>query len=276
MKSTSLGLLRFSLCGEMSIACALMVPALGNAEPRTAPADETAWTLVARVDWLDGLSSAVSPQANPGDIEIVPDPADASRKVLRATIARRESFTHVANGSPRAEVLLREPATFAQGFDYLVRWSTYIPRNFEFDNKQLVIISQIHQSAKEGGPTIALTLLGTNYYISTRGGMQSQKTTAGATLCCADSDKGKWVHWTLRYIPDDSGHRSLTQLWKDGESVFHSEHVANAYPGDQHAYWKVGLYKAGWEKEPSDAQVQTLFYGSISIRMRNGSKVWNP
>lgn len=265
MKYISLQLPHFSLCVVTLLACALMVPPLVNAEP---PKDDTAPTRTAHVDWLDGLSDAVSLQANPGDIEIVSDPEDASRKVLRATIARRESYMHVANGTPRAEVLFREPATFAQGSDYLVRWSTYIPRNFEFDDKQMVIISQIHQSAREGGPTVALTLLGTSYYISTRGGMQVQKTTAGVDLCCADSDKGKWVHWTLRYIPDDSGKRSLTQLWKNGQSVFRSEHVANAYPGDQHAYLKIGLYKAGWRKEPSDAEVQILFYGPVSIFKR--------
>lgn len=258
----------FSLCAVTLSACMLMAPALTNAEP--VPSDGISWTRMASVNWRDGLSSTVSPQANPGGIEIVPDPDDTSRKVLRATIARSESFAHVANGSPRAEVLFHEPATFAQGSDYLVQWSTYIPRGFEFDGKQMVIISQILPSSKKArhGPTLALTLLGTNYYISTRGGMRVQKTTAGAKLCCADGDEGRWVHWTLRYIPDDSGQQSLTQLWKNGETVFRSEHVANAYLGDQRAYLKIGLYKAGWEKEPSDAEVQTLFYGPVSILKR--------
>ncbi|MCX5544998.1 heparin lyase I family protein [Paraburkholderia sp. CNPSo 3076] len=265
MKLASLQLPRFGLCGVTLLACALMMPALTNAD---LPPVDPAGTRMIHVDWDAGFGSVVSLQANPGGIEIVSDPENAARKVLRSTIARRESYTHVANGTPRAELLFREPATFAQGSDYLVRWSTYIPRDFEFDGKQMVIISQIHQSAREGGPTLALTLLATNYYISTRGGTQVEKTTAGAKLCCADGDKGKWVYWMLRYIPDDSGQQSLTQLWKNGESVFRSEHVANAYPDDQHAYMKVGLYKAGWEKEPSDAEVQTLFYGPVSIFKR--------
>ncbi|WP_321935024.1 heparin lyase I family protein [Paraburkholderia sp. J8-2] len=258
-------LLRYGLCGVTVLACAFMATEPANADQVPVSA---ALTQMAHVDWHAGTSGAVSVQANPGDIEIASNPEDASRKVLRVKIARRESYVDVANGTPRAELLFREPATFAQGSDYLVQWSTYIPRDFEFDGKQMVIISQIHQSAREGGPTVALTLLGTSYYVSTRGGIQVQKTTAGAKICCADSDKGKWVHWMLRYIPDDSGVRSFTQLWKNGESAFRSEHVPNAYSGDQHAYLKIGLYKAGWEKEASDAETQTLFYGPVSIFKR--------
>lgn len=265
MSFTSFRLSRFSLYGRTLFACALAMPGFVSAAP---PPDDSKWRQMAEVDWRDGLSGAVSPQANPGDIETVPDPDDALRQVLRATIARHESFTSVANGTPRAEVLFREPATFAQRSDYLVRWSTYIPHRFEFDAKQMVIISQIHQSARQGGPTVALALLGTSYYVSTRGGMQVQKITARGKICCADDDRGKWVHWTLRYIPDDSGKQSLTQLWKNDELVFGSEKIANAYPGDQNAYLKIGLYKAGWQREPSDAEVQTLFYGPVSIRKR--------
>ncbi|WP_321882803.1 heparin lyase I family protein [Paraburkholderia bannensis] len=275
MKSIALRPRCFDWCGGALLAIMLMTPSLADAEAHVPPGEAT-WESVARVDWRDGLSEAVSEQANPGGIEVVPDPEDASRKVLRAAIARNENFTHVANGSPRAEVLFREPASFAQGSDYLLQWSTYLPRNFEFDGKQMVIVSQIHPSGKSGSPTLALTLLGTNYYISTRGGMQVQRTTAGAKLCCAENDRGHWVYWTLRYIPDDSGQQSLTQLWKNGVSVFHSEHVANAYLGDQHSYLKVGLYKSGWLKEPSDVEVQTMFYGPVSILRRKTNLTRNP
>ncbi|WP_321870935.1 heparin lyase I family protein [Paraburkholderia tropica] len=265
MRIRSLKFLRFGLGCAALIAHTLVVAATANKDLTLV---DPAWIRLAHVDWHSKWDSVVSTQANPGDLAIVSDPENGLRKVLRAKIARYENYTHVANGTPRAELLFHEPAIFIQGTDYLVRWSTYIPRDFEFDSKQMVIISQIHQSAREGGPTVALTLLGTNYYISTRGGLQVQRTTAGANLCCADDDRGKWVNWTLRYIPDDSGRKSLTQLWKNGESVFRSEHIANAYSGDQRAYLKIGLYKAGWKKEQSDSELQTLFYGPVSIFKR--------
>ncbi|WP_322105697.1 heparin lyase I family protein [Paraburkholderia sp. J41] len=270
MNSVWLKLFPSYVGGLMLAVTALMTPLLANAGQQGAPSDNSFGTSMVEANWRDGLDRMVSPQANPGSITFVSDPIDSSRQVLRVTIARGEDYTHVANGVPRAEVLFHEPATFAQGVDYLVKWSTFIPRDFEFDSKQMVIVSQILTSATVGGhgPTVALTLLGTDYYISTRGGVNVQKTTAGAKLCCADSDQGKWVNWTLRYIPDDTGRRSLTQLWKNGRSVFRSDHVANAYVGDQHAYLKIGLYKAGWKKEPSDAEVQTLLYGPVSISRR--------
>ncbi len=247
---------------------ALTMPGLASSAPQSGPPDDSASVSLANVNWGAGFGKAVTVQANPGDIAIVPDPEDASRRALKVKIERHENFANVVNGTPRAEVLLREPATFNQRSDYLVSWSTYIPRDFAFDNKQLVIISQIHQSLKAGGPTVALTLLGPNYYISTRGGTQVQKTSAGAKICCAVSDKGRWVRWALRYVPDDSGKRSLTQLWKDGKSVFRSENTPNAYPGDQDAYMKIGLYKSAWAKEPSDVDALTMLYGPVSIRKR--------
>lgn len=262
----------FGSLRSAALLLALIVPVLADGAPRgglpAGPAADASWISMADANWNNGFGDAVTVQANPGDVAIVPDPDDASRKVLKVRIERSENFANVVNGSPRAELLFHKPATFAQGSDYLVSWSTYIPRDFAFDSKQLVIISQIHQSRMAGGPTLALTLLGKNYFISTRGGMQVQKTTAGAKMCCADSDKGKWVRWVLRYVPDDSGKHSLTQLWKNGAPVFLSTHVANAYPDDQEAYLKMGLYKSGWEKAPSDATSITLFYGPVSVRKR--------
>lgn len=250
----------------MVLFTALPLYRMAGGETREGLPDHTAWSITASVDWRDGFTDAVTVQANPNGIVIVPDPDAISGRVIRAKIERDERFTSIVNGTPRAEVLIREPATFIQGKEYLVRWSTFIPKEFEFDYKQLVIISQIHQGTLAGGPTVALTVLGESYFISTRGGAQLKSTTAGAKICCAETDKGKWVQWTLRYIPDDSGRYSLTQLWKGDDSVFRSEHVANAYPGDNSAYMKVGLYKAGWKREPSDVKTVTMLFGPISIR----------
>lgn len=268
MLAASLPFLLLGILPTVLLMLIVTIPARADSEQYGEPASDASWIVMANVNWSMGPGGAVAVQANPGDVEIVLDPDDASRRALKVTIARHENFSNVANGAPRAEVLMREPATFSQGFDYLLSWSTYIPGDFTFDSEQMVIITQIHQSLKEGGPTVALTLLGENYYISTRGGMQVQKTTARAEICCADRDKGRWVRWLLRYVPDDSGKHSLTQLWKDGNSVFLSEHVANAYPGDQDAYLKIGLYKAGWGRELSEVETITMLYGPVSIRRR--------
>jgi len=219
-------------------------------------------------DWQDGINAEIAVQANPGDIAVVADPVVAGRKSLRVSMSRNESFTNVANGSPRAELLLPAPVSFAQGKDYLIRWSTFLPVGFAFDPEQLVIITQIHQSLAVGSPTIALTLLGTQYAISERGGQNPTNVSGGKSFCCADADTGKWVNWALRYIPDDTGAHSSVELYKNGQSVYAVEGVPNAYLNDQSSYLKIGLYKPNWVTQPSDVSQITMFFGPVYVSQR--------
>ncbi|QIN60058.1 Polysaccharide lyase [Caballeronia sp. SBC1] len=219
-------------------------------------------------DWRGGIDPEIDVQSNPGDISVVADPVVPGRNALRASISITENFSGVANGTPRAEVLFPAPVTFAQGKDYLIRWSTFLPIGFVFDSKQLVIVTQIHQSLTTGSPTIALGLLGTQYGISERGGSNPTVASGGKWLCCADADRGKWVNWALRYVPDETGQHSSLELYKDGTSVYAVQGAPNAYMTDQSAYLKMGLYKAGWKTQPSDVTQITMFFGPVYVSQR--------
>lgn len=226
------------------------------------------YTTLYGAGWQSGIDSSIVVQANPGDVTIVADPVVSGSKAVRVSISRSENFSAVANGAPRAELLFPTPVRFAQRKDYLIRWSTYLPPTFAFDSKQLVIITQIHQTSDSGSPTIALTLLGTQYAISERGGLNPTVVSGAKWLCCADADRGKWVHWALRYVPDETGQHAYTELYKNGTSVFGTRGAANAYPGDQSAYLKIGLYKPNWIKQPSDVAQMTVMYGPVYVSQR--------
>jgi hypothetical protein len=165
-------------------------------------------------------------------------------------------------------LLFPAPVRFEQGRDYLIRWSTWLPADFRFDSRQLMIITQINQGKWTGAPTLALALQGERYAISGHGGVRHDKVSAGKWLCCADADRGRWVHWAIRYVPDETGQRALTELYKDGERVFAASGVPNAYPGVQDAYLKIGLYKPDWDVEPSDVATSTVLYGPLSVLRR--------
>jgi hypothetical protein len=231
-------------------------------------ADEGYQTLYATslgVNDRDGLIV----QANPGDITFVPDPATGAPSVMQAHIDLAENYSKLVNGAPRAEVLLPESVKFMQGGDYRVHWRTWLPADFKFDARQLTMIMQVHQSQASGSPTLALTLLGEKYAFSQRGGVNSTAISAATWICCANSDRGRWVDWTLRYVPDESGARAYTELYKDGRSVFRAQHLPNAYEHDQLAYPKFGLYKPHWARDLSDVESQTVLYGPISVERRN-------
>ncbi|GAB7524915.1 hypothetical protein PBS_39040 [Paraburkholderia sp. 2C] len=234
-------------------------------------ADSAAYVTLYETDWQQGLDPRAGIQANPGGIALVGDPADsaaaehAARKVLRAHIDRSERYAGIANGVPRAELLFPTPVRFEQNRDYLIRWSTWLPADFAFDARQLMIITQVNQGKWTGAPTLALALLGDRYAVSVHGGVRHDQVSAGKWLCCADVDRGRWVRWAIRYVPDETGQRAVTELYKDGVRVFAAPGAPNAYPAVNDAYLKLGLYKPEWDMAPSDVATSTIFYGPLSV-----------
>ncbi|MFM0289997.1 heparin lyase I family protein [Paraburkholderia megapolitana] len=224
--------------------------------------------LVFETSWKNGFERGMGTQAaQPADVAVVDDPLSPGHKAVRIHIGKDENFAHVANGLPRAELLLPQSVHFETGREYLIRWSTLLPAGFRFDSQKMAIVTQIHQSALSGSPPFMLTLLGPDYTASERGGTNTVHG-RGARICCASSDVARWVHWALYYTPDASGHRAITQLWKDGVKVFDSHGMPNAYPDEQRAYLKLGVYKPGWQQTPSDIDEITLFYGPVSVQQR--------
>jgi len=218
-----------------------------------------------QTDWRHGLNSDLSVQANPGDLSIVPDRGSIKEYALKAKIRRSDDFSQVANGTPRAEVVFPSSVRFAQGETYRIRWSTMLPLGTQFDNKQFVIVTQIHQSTRYGSPPLALSIQGTQYGIALRGGELHDKASATQWICCADADVGRWVEWELLYRPDERGERSITDLYRDGKLVFRATGARNAYPGDQKAYLKLGLYKPDWLRKPTETSDMSMLYGPVTV-----------
>jgi Polysaccharide lyase len=219
-------------------------------------------------DWADGIDASLGRQAATADaLSVVADPLDPTRYALQASIARDDDFSHVANGSPRAELVFSNAARFEAGRDYVVRWTTLIPASFEFGPHETQLITQIHQGTASGPPPIMLTLSSADYTFSERGGEHTEHG-RGPRICCAPDDRGKWVHWTLRYVPDSTGLHAVTQLWKDAQLVYEGRGAPNAYPDDRQAYLKIGLYKPGWQTSGSSVDKLTILYGPLSIGVR--------
>lgn len=84
-----------------------------------------------------------------------------------------------------------------------------------------------------------------------------------------------WSDWRtgigdpgFQKAPDASGRQAVTHLWKDGVSVFDGSGRPNAYPGDMYAYLKFGVYTPDWLKSPSDIDAVTLYFGEVSVGMK--------
>ncbi|KVN26091.1 hypothetical protein WT11_30630 [Burkholderia stagnalis] len=208
---------------------------------------------------------------NSTDVTATSDPVAPGRRAIRVEMRRSENFSRVANGSPRAEFTLPRDVYLSPGHEYLIRWRTYLPRNFAFDLKQMEIITQIHQSGLSGPPPFMLTLTGAQYTLSVRGGANTAHG-SGIAMCCAADDRGKWVDWALQYAPDASGRTAVTRLWKNGVMQFSGDGLPNAYPGDLYAYLKFGVYKPGWLHEPTDIDFIQLYFGEVSLAAKKSGR----
>ncbi|WP_454874104.1 heparin lyase I family protein [Paraburkholderia xenovorans] len=215
---------------------------------------------IKHVDWQDGLVSLYGIQSPSAEnVTVVDDPLARGRKVAQVYIRSDQNYTQVANGSPRAEMVFGGDVEFVQGNDYLVQWSTYIPQSYVFDPKLLMVVAQIHQGPTAGSPAMELDLNGGHYVVSVRGGSHQA---FSKEICCAPQDQGKWVNWALRYVPDSTGAHASTQLWKDGVAVFATQGVPNAYPADNSAYLKMGIYLLSPFQSRNEL---TLLFGPVTI-----------
>jgi hypothetical protein len=203
-------------------------------------------------------------QPTPSSITIANAPCQPSRRAVRVSIRQQDDYSRVANGVPRAEIGFGGRFTFQQGREYLLRWSTCLPAGYQFDSRQPEGIGQIHEGAAQGSPPWSMTLVGDRYQVQMRDGTRVQTRDIGP----AATDRGHWVQWTLRYRPDATGASALTELTKDGAQVLAANGIPNAYPNDNRAYFKIGIYKWWWKERPSDVSERTAFFGDVSAGVR--------
>lgn len=216
-------------------------------------------------NWVGGIDHRIQIQAPEKDSISWPGKDGAMpSNMLKVSISRDDNYAGVANGTPRAEMSFNGFLHFKRKREYVVHWQTFIPGDYMFDAKQPELFAQIHQGPPAGYPPFAIFISGATQYevhnrtVSTRDYVTSR-------FGSPQEDRGRIVHWALRYVPDDTGSRAVTELTKDGKRVFAIYGVPNAYANDDRAYLKLGLYKADWQKKPSDVDVRTLYYGPVSI-----------
>lgn len=243
--------------------CLMFAAMLVSHKPLAAAAER----LLFETDWRAGVDVRLGVQAAaPSDVWVehalgMQMPAHR----LHVRIRRDADFSRVANGAPRAEAVFSNVARFASGKRYVIAWQTWIPPDYSLDGMHTEIMTQIHQRQASGPPPVMLTLTGSQYTISVRGGVHTQHG-AGVAICCADADRGKWVTWRLDYQPDSTGKEALTVLRKGGRVVYDGAGSPNAYPAESQAYLKIGLYDPDhWQKAPEAVISRTLVYGPVRI-----------
>lgn len=241
----------------------LNVPALAWADDAAVPA-----STLFETDWRRGVDPRIAFQAVSREaIEVVDLDRPSMPRALRFFLSRAGDYAAVANGTPRAEIAFGGVFRFRRGSEYRVAWQTLIPPDYGFDSQQPEVIAQIHQGPAAGYPPFALFIAGGGQY-EVHSRTQSRRDDVTALVGVPMDDRGNVVDWLLRYVPDDTGRAAVTELYRDGTRVFSMRGMPNAYTGDDEAYLKLGIYKADWQKKPSDVDTRTLYYGKVAVTRR--------
>jgi hypothetical protein len=253
---------------SFSVLLLLVSVALGQEPPP--PAFPPGYRLLYASHFDAGLDRAIGEQKPaPDSIVIVDAPDGSPRKSLRVTLQKSEDYTHVANGAPRSELSFGRLFRLEPGKDYLVEWSTFLPVDHQFDLKQLESITQIHHGLPIGSPPFMLAMHGENYEVIVLGLQKDDLKKATHPIGSARADLGHWVKWRLHYVADFTGTQSVTELFKNGAQVINANGEPNAYIDDRKAYWKMGIYKWNWQKNPSDVTTRTIFYGDLTVAVKD-------
>ncbi|CAE6845066.1 hypothetical protein R75461_07209 [Paraburkholderia nemoris] len=242
---------------------------VAGAAPATCEFDHPeGYVPVMSVDWRHGLR-VLSVQAPTQQSVVIGPVVSGGGPMLNVHLSRTDDFAQIANGSPRAEVVLND-ATFAIGEDYILQWSTRLRNDFQIDTAQPEIITQIHQGTPVGSPPIALLLKGNQYALEIRSNAKSVP--RGVAFGAPASDRGRTICWRLHYVPDGAGENAVTELYKDGVPVYSERGSPNAYEHDMRAYLKVGIYKWLWHIEPDSVTYRAVSFGPVLLSKKKGHR----
>ncbi|TDY16886.1 polysaccharide lyase-like protein [Paraburkholderia sp. BL6665CI2N2] len=253
---------------RLIVLAALLALAVTSASRAETQAVGKGYAVLYQNSWRTGIDPRIQLQEPSSDAIVTVPVPEFGGVALRTSMRRSDDFSHIANAAPRVEMSFTRLFSFSPGNEYEMRWSTMIPPGYPLDHRQSEIITQIHQSDSDiGSPPVALMLTGNQYQVDVRGDVSLQPAHSflfGSPL----SDEGRVVSWLLRYRPDDTGKTSVTDLYKDGVLVMHAGAVPNAYPGDKHAYLKLGIYKWWWKTRPSEVDERRMYYGNLQLLTR--------
>ncbi|EDT44016.1 heparin lyase I family protein [Burkholderia ambifaria] len=219
------------------------------------------YTPVMAFDWRDGVPPR-SIQAPSSRSITVGSAEPGGPPMLNVRIDRNDNFAHVANGTPRAEIVLNR-VTFVNGDDYMLQWSTRLPDDFEIDDAHPEVITQILQLRPPGSPPVSLLLKGNRYAVELRS--YAKQVPRGIAFGSPSDDRGKLVCWRLRYVPDPTGVAAVTELYRNGKLVFGERGLPNMYEGDAHPYLKMGIYKWAWLDGPDTVTHRAISFGPVVL-----------
>lgn len=187
--------------------------------------------------------------ADPGNVELVPDPAGSGRTVVR--VRARDSDSMVAGGIRTEISPLKEYVR--EG----LRWytfSVYFPSDWQF-HASPTVVSQLHTSQKTTvvSPPVALVAQDRSLYLELHfnhrridGDDPVTKANSARQLIRLDTLKTEqWYCFVVRADWSSTPGRGALWIWLNGDKVYEAVNSHNAYESWLGNWPKTGLYMPG-------------------------------
>lgn len=205
---------------------------------------------------------------------IRPDPLTSGNAVRLE--ARRDD--PIANNKIRSELV---PSVnrdeFEFGTDYFYQFRMYLPPEWEIDDVSDVVAQWHGRPDRDLGepyrrPPLSFSVDGDVFELITRSDSAQvtdrsspDETFTELTAWTAPIERGRWIDWGfhIRWSYDGDG---IIRIWKDGQHI-HTHRGANAYNDRTPPYFKLGIYKWIWTRNPERSRVdrRVIWLDDISI-----------
>ncbi|MCF2501477.1 polysaccharide lyase [Dyadobacter chenhuakuii] len=135
-------------------------------------------------------------------------------------------------------------------------FSVYFPRSFVKDTIEESIVQwqalpDFSKGEKWRSPPLLLGVLNDSIVLEVRSDSKEVNHQGDYTfnrLNLGRLDKEQWLDWVfhIRWSYDNTG---VIEVWKNGKLVLQRINEPNAYNDAMYPYFKIGLYKWGWERK---------------------------
>jgi hypothetical protein len=134
-------------------------------------------------------------------------------------------------------------------------FSAYFPKDgYAYDSENEVI----NQWQQSGSPATSLRIAKDRFYLQT-GNTETKrrKIDLGPVI------KDRW-HEFVFHIIHSYGSDGLIEIWHNGEKIL-THTGGNIYDSEKLPNWKIGIYKAKWNKGTTDTDRRVVYYDNIRV-----------
>ncbi|MGK7910580.1 MAG: polysaccharide lyase [Synechococcus sp.] len=184
----------------------------------------------------------------------------------------------ISNNKLRSELVPRvERDGFEFGTDYFYQFRMYLPPEWETDDVAEVVAQWHGRPDRDLGepfrqPPLSLRVDGEVFELVTRSDAAQVNRTndpgetfTELTAWTGPIERGRWIDWAfhIRWSYDGDG---IIRIWKDGQHI-HTHRGANTYNDRTPPYFKLGVYKWIWTRNPERSRIdrRVIWLDDISI-----------